>query len=263
MTGKLLAAGCVAICLAGCTAAETEPAVTDTTETPPAANPDKEQRVFEDTFDEGMKHWQPEGPHLVEVTDGRLHVKTPGESKNGQYVWCRHKLPADFRLEWDVTPLSRSGFFLVFFCQEGVKGEDILGQELFENYMNWKTWGAYEDFDKYVSAPGRRGHHQSRIRGYHLSYRRNENANCNFRKNPGLNLLESHPVDALLPKDHTAHAVLTKTGGRVKLVIDGQTFMDKTDPDKPWSGGRFGFRNTYESEGTYDNVKLFDLTKDD
>ena len=230
------------------------------------ANPkdQKEKPVFEETFDKGLENWQSEGPHTVAVKDGRLYVKTPppAEHKNGQYIWCRHKLPADFRLEWDVTPVSKSGFFLVFFCQEGVKGEDILGKELFEDYMNWKTWGAYEDFDKYVSAPKRKGHHQSRIRGYHLSYRRNEKANCNFRKNPGLNLLESHPVDALLPKDHTAHAVLTKVGGRVTLVIDGKEFMDKTDPGTPWSGGRFGFRNVYDSEGTYDNVKLFDLTKD-
>ena len=237
----------------GCAAAQDEPQTA----------PGKEKPVFEETFDKGLEHWQSEGPHAVEVRDGRLYVKTvDDEKKVGQYVWCRHKLPDDFRLEWDATPVSKSGFFLVFFCQEGVKGEDILGKELFEDYMNWKTWKAFEDFDKYVSAPNRKAHHQSRIRGYHVSYRRNENANCNFRKNPGLNLLESHPVDALLPKDQTAHAVLTKVGGRVTLVVNGKTFMDKTDPEKPWSGGRFGFRNVYESEGYYDNVKLFDLTKE-
>ena len=217
--------------------------------------------VFEDKFEKGLVNWKAEGPHVVEAKDRRLYVKTPGDSKNGQYVWCRTELPDDFRIEWDVTPVSKSGFFLIFFCQRGVKGEDILGKELFEDYMNWKKWGAYEDFDKYVSAPNRRGHHQSRIRGYHISYRRNENANCNFRKNPGLNLLLSQRIDALLPKDKTAHAELTKIGGRVKLVVNGKLFMDHTDPEKPWSGGRFGFRNVYESEGYYDNVRVFDLSK--
>jgi len=221
----------------------------------------KENPVFEDAFDKGLVNWKTEGPHTVEARDGRLYVKTPGDSKTGQYVWCRTELPDDFRITWDVTPLSKSGFFLIFFCQKGVKGEDILGKDLFDDYMNWKTWGAYEDFDKYVSAPNRKAHHQSRIRGYHISYRRNENANCNFRKNPGLNLLLSHPVDALLPKDKTAHAELTRIGGRVKLAIDGKVFMDHIDPGEPWSGGRFGFRNVYESDGYYDNVKVFDLTK--
>ena len=93
------------------------------------AGEEKGKPVFEDTFDKGMENWQSEGPHTVEVKNGRLCVKTPGESKVGQYVWCRHKLPSDFRLEWDVTPLSKSGFFLVFFCVEGTKGEDVLGKD--------------------------------------------------------------------------------------------------------------------------------------
>ena len=219
--------------------------------------------VFEDAFDD-LSNWTSEGPHAVELRDGRLYVKTvQDERKVGQYVWCKRELPDDFRLTWEVTPLSESGFFLVFFCQRGVKGEDILGKDLFEDYLPWKEWKAYEDFDKYVSAPARKAHHQSRIRGYHVSYRRNQNANCNFRKNPGLNLLESHPVDALLPKDRTAHVELTKQGGRVRLVVDGKVFMDRTDPDAPWSGGRFGFRQVYESEGRYNNVRLYELTGPD
>jgi len=242
-----------------CSAAENDPSAKKGTA---MKNESKETLVFEDGFDKELENWKPEGPHLVEVKNGKLHVKTPGDSKNGQYIWCRTKLPADFRLEWDVTPLSKSGFFLVFFCQEGVKGEDILGKDLFEDYLHWKTWKPYQDFDKYVSSPKRKAYHQSRIRGYHVSYRRNENANCNFRKNPGLRMVYSQTIDALLPKDHTAHVVLTKAGNRVKLVVDGKVFMDKPDTlGEAWSGGRFGFRNVYESEGTYDNVKLFDLTK--
>ena len=223
---------------------------------------DEPKPVFEDTF-ENLDNWVSEGPQTVELQDGRLHMKTvDDERKVGQYVWCRRELPKDFKLTWDVTPTSESGFFLVFFCQQGVKGEDILGDELFKEYMPAKDWKPYEDFDKYVSAPNRAAHHESRIRGYHVSYRRNEAANCNFRKNPGLNLLESHPVDALLPKDKTAHVELTKQGGRVRLVVDGKLFMDKTDPEDPWSGGRFGFRQVYVSDGLYDNVRLYDLTEE-
>jgi hypothetical protein len=178
----------------------------------------------------------------------------------GQYVWCRGELPADFRLEFDVTPASASGFFLIFFCVRGVEGEDILGKALFEDYMPWKGWEPYHDWDKYTSAPQRRDHHASRIRGYHISYRRNEQANCNLRKNPGLELKKSSQIDALLPRGQTARVVLSKQAGRIMLTVNGLLFMDWTDTQDIYTGGRFGFRNVYDSEAFYDNVKLYDLT---
>ena len=217
--------------------------------------------VFEETFDKGLENWTPEGPHVVEVKDGRLHVKTADDGRNlGQFVWCRTALPKDFRIEFDVTPASASGFFLIFFNVEGVKGEDILGADLFENYLPWKQWKPYQDWDKYTSPPKRK--HESRIRCYHASYRRNEQANCNLRKNPGLNLVKSNDIEALLPKDKPAHVALTKLGARIRIVVNGREFMDWTDDKDAWSGGRFGFRQVYESEGNYDNVKLYDLTKE-
>lgn len=220
----------------------------------------EEKLVFEDRFTD-ISNWQAEGPHLVEVNDGRLHVKTvDDERKVGQYVWCRRELPDDFRIEYDVTPLTQSGFFLIFFCVRGVGGEDILGPELFEQYLNWKAWRPYEDWDKYTSPPERKQYHGSRIRGYHISYRRNENANCNCRKNPGLVLVKSTEIDALLPKGKSAHVVLSKQGGRIVLKVNDRLFMDYTDTDKPWKGGRFAFRNVYESEAYYQNVKVVDLT---
>ncbi len=225
-----------------------------------AANAPAGKLVFEETFDKGLESWTPEGPHTVEVKDGRLHVKTADDGRNlGQYIWCRTALPKDFRVEFDMTPASASGFFLIFFCVEGVKGEDILAPDLFDNYLPWKTWKEYQDWDKYTSPPRRR--HESRIRGYHTSYRRNEQANCNLRKNPGLNLVKSNDIKTILPKDKPAHVVLTKIGARIRLEVNGQEFMDWTDPAADfYTGGRFGFRQVYESEGNYDNVKFYDLT---
>jgi hypothetical protein len=219
--------------------------------------------VFEDRFEKGLANWVSEGPYLADVKDGQLHVKTTeGERKVGQYLWCRKELPDDFRLEWDFTPLSEGGFFLIFFSAQGVKGEDILAPELFEKYMNYKTWQDYQDFDKYTSPPDRK--HGSRIRCYHISYRRGNQADCNFRKNPGLNLLKSSRIDQLLPKEKAVHVALTKKGSRILLSVDGRTFMDYTDEGTVdgafYSGGKFGFRQVYESEGAYSNVKLYDLT---
>lgn len=219
-----------------------------------------ETPVFEDSFRD-LANWQAEGPHLVEVKDGRLHVRTVQDDRNvGQYVWCRRELPADFRVEFDVTPASTSGFFLLFFCTRGVGGEDILGEELFGKYLPWKSWKPYEDWDKYTSPPERKAHHAGRIRGYHISYRRNESATCNCRKNPGLVLVRSNEIDAVLPQGATAHVVLTKLTGRIVLKINGRIYMDYTDADHPYSGGRFGFRNTYDSDAYYANFRVFDLS---
>jgi hypothetical protein len=220
--------------------------------------------VFEDRFEKGLANWVSEGPFPADVKDGRLHVKTTeGEPKVGQYLWCRKELPADFRIEYDFTPLSDSGFFLLFFCVQGVKGEDILAPDLFEKYMNHKTWQDYQDFDKYTSPPDRK--HGSRIRCYHVSYRRGNQANCNLRKNPGLNLVKTSDISQLLPKDKTVHVALTKKGARILLTVDGRAFMDYTDEGAVdgafYNGGRFGFRQVYDSEGAYGNVSLYDLTE--
>jgi hypothetical protein len=226
----------------------------------PASQPAGGKLVFEDSFKD-LSNWTAEGPHTVEVKDGSLHVVTVDDKRQvGQFVWCKQELPDDFRVEFDVTPGSKSGFFLVFFCVRGVKGEDILGKGLFDDYLPWKSWNPYADWDKYTS-PADRKDHSSRIRGYHVSYRRNEAANCNLRKNPGLVLKRSSTVDALLPKDQAAHVVLTKQAGHVMLSVDGKAFMDWTDDDKPYRGGRFGFRNVYDSDASYANVKIYDLAR--
>lgn len=222
------------------------------------ARPADGRLVFEDSFDQGLTNWQAEGNHTVEVVDGRLHVKTVQDEKvNGQFVWCRQALPAAFRIEYDVTPTSESGFFLLFFCTQGVKGEDILDTELFEKYFPHKDWKQYEDWDKYTSPPQRK--HESRIGGYHVSYRRNEMANCNLRKNPGLNLLKTTELKSRLPKGEVARVSLKYEKGRVLLTVNGEVFMDHTDGEKPWSGGRFGFRQVHNSDATYDNVRVWDL----
>lgn len=223
------------------------------------ARPAGGEVVFEDDF-QTMDNWVSEGPHLVQIEKGHLHVKTVQDDRQvGQYIWCKRELPADFRIEFDVTPASKSGFFLIFFCVQGVKGEDILGEDLFERYMNWRSWKPYDDWDKYTSSPQRTGHHQSRLLGYHISYRRNEVANCNLRKNPGLVLKKSSLIETLMPQNQRAHVALSKQGGHVTLIVNGQIFMDWTDDHAPWQGGRFGFRNVYDSDALYDDVKIFDL----
>lgn len=85
--------------------------------------------VFEDTFREGLKNWVVErwekDKVSVWVEDGKLRVKTQ-KTINGAMIWCKRELTENFIFEYDLIPLSKSGFFLIFFCVKGVEGEDIL-----------------------------------------------------------------------------------------------------------------------------------------
>lgn len=205
--------------------------------------------VIEESFDKDLSNWVSEGPNSAEVKDGRLVMKTTDAARDGQYLWLKKDLPADFRLEFDFTPVSRSGFFLLFFCAKGVEGDDILGDKLMKEYKQEK------DFKKYTIGP---------VNCYHISYRRNENADCNLRKNTGKHLLSNSKVDQVIPANKTAHVVLTKQGGHITLAVDGVSFMDFTDDGKLNGGiygeGKFAFRQVYESDGQYDNFKVIDLT---
>jgi len=261
VSGRLMPfAAVAALALGACSLRAAEgPAKADTA----GENPRVEGKlILEDRLDRDLANWQSEGPHAVEVKNGRLQMKTVQDDRNvGQYVWCRKDAPADFRAEWDFTPLSESGFFLVFFCAQGVKGEDILSRALFEDYMPQASWKPYQDFDKYTSPPNRKT--DSRIACYHVSYRRNAEANCNLRRNPGLHLLRSSEIQAALPAHRTFHVVLVKQGARIRLAVDGKPFMDHTDDGQRGAvhgAGKIGFRQVYDSDGAYSNFRLFDLT---
>jgi hypothetical protein len=212
-----------------------------------------EKPVIVETFDKDLSNWVSEGPNSAEVKDGKLVLKTrektaDGKPESGQFLWFRRDLPADFRLEFDFTPKSPSGFFLLFFCARGVAGDDILGDKLMKEYK------ALPDFKKYTIGP---------VNSYHISYRRNEQADCSLRKNTGKHLLSNSKVDQLIPINKTAHVVLIKQGGRITLTVGGVSFMEFTDDGNINGGvygvGKFGFRQVYESEGEYDNFKVFDL----
>ena len=218
------------------------------------------QLIYEDNF-ATLDNWLPEGPHTVEAKNNKLHIKTTGD-EIGQYVWLKKDVPNDFRIEFDFTPSVNSqdkSFYLIFFCQQGVKGEDILSDEMQNNYLPAKSWRPFQDFYKYVSPVEQKALHESRIRGYHTSFLRGIEANCNFRKNPRLILLKQTILDEKLPKTQKAHIVLTKIGGRIHLEVNGKVFMDHTDDKDIHIGGRFGFRAVYDADAHYENFKLYDL----
>ena len=128
---------------------------------------EKGKIVFSDTFEEGLDNWViekwEEDKISAEHKDGMMHVTTH-DTTNGVMIWCKKELPASFLFEFDMTPHSPSGFFLVFFCAKGRNGEDITSKEMLAQ-KSAKTL-----FKKYTKGT---------IDCYHTSYRRNEVADCN------------------------------------------------------------------------------------
>ncbi|MDP6113169.1 MAG: DUF1961 family protein [Planctomycetota bacterium] len=212
----------------------------------------KASPYFKDDFSDGLKNWaveewETENEVQVGIRDVKLHVKTVSRV-HGVMVWCKRKLPENFVVEYEVTPLSASGFFLIFFCYKGQDGKSILDETHFKDRDHPTL------FKKYT---------KGRLDGYHISYRRNDAANCNFRKNSGQVLMKQHAIDKILPANRAVHVSLSKNGGRFILKVDGTVFMDFTDDrtrdGKIREGGHIGLRQVYESEGVYDNFRISEL----
>lgn len=208
--------------------------------------PASAEPLFKDGFDKDLSNWVIEkwedDAVQSKLEDGQLRVTT-NSKVHGAMIWCKQELPADFVCEYDFTPHSKSGFFLIFFSYKGMKGEDILSDE----QLNDKNHGTL--FKKYTM--GRNG--------YHISYRRNESATCNLRRNAGQVLVKQEQLDALLPAEKKVHIKLSKKGGHIKLEVGGQVFMDHEDKETPWTGGKIGLRQVYESDGSYDNFTITEL----
>jgi hypothetical protein len=182
--------------------------------------------------------------------DGNRMDVTTEKGVDGVMVWCRHPLPGNFMLEYDFTPVSESGFFLLFFCTENNDGSDILDR------LD-DTFTTHSLFEKYS---------RTDIKGYHISYRRNDSPTSNLRKNPGQQggvLLKQQVLTGVLQAGKTHHVILKKTGPQINLIVNQQEFMKFTDDGSTgvpaYSGGRFGIRQVYDAEGRYRNFRIWDL----
>jgi len=211
--------------------------------------------IFQDDFVEKSDNWVVEkfdrDEVKVEWPGNRMMVSTK-KGVDGVMVWCKEKLPENSLVEYDFTPVSASGFFLMFFCVERNDGGDIL------DFID-KQFTSYSLFEKYT---------RGEVNSYHISYRRNDNPTCNLRKNPGQQngaLLKQKTLPLILSPGHKHHVVLQKSDGHINLQIDGQEFMDIEDDGTvagaPYKGGRFGIRQVYDSEGYYQNFRIWNLDK--
>ncbi len=209
--------------------------------------------VFKDDFNGESENWVVEKFDRDEVdvsyTNKRMNISTK-KGVDGVMVWCKKQLPDNFLVEYDFTPVSESGFFLMYFCVEKNDKGDIL------DHID-SQFTTFSLFEKYT-----RGETNS----YHISYRRNNDPTSNLRKNPGQQngaLLKQQTISWILSAGKSHHVILKKSGGHISLEIDKQEFMNYTDDGTiaglPYKGGRFGIRQVYDSEGSYQHFRFWDL----
>lgn len=199
--------------------------------------------------------WIVEGYGGVDIRDGRLRAsplrfdakgdQVPSKDRSHLVIWNKHIFPADFLVEFDMSPNgSTNGLTIVFVCATGKNGEDIFDLRLPVRQADYKTY------------------HSGAIANYSDSYwSRNteaESISNRLRKNPGFTLVAEGKSLTTGPTNVTHHVRILKVGGHIETEINGKVIFKWDDPEKPLGAGRIGFRSM---EGvsliTYHNFKVW------
>ena len=177
------------------------------------------------------KDWVLEGPGRAWTEKGRLHIESSRPTQGGHVVlWNTRTLPADFLLEFAVSPRdSSNGLNIVFFCATSREGGDIFGLSL------PRRGGIFKNY------------HTGALNSYHISYwagglRRT----ANLRKNYGF-FLPACGDDRIANQGPGPHTVrLLKAGGSIRLETRGRIALAFDDGGKTYGPvhgpGRIGLR---------------------
>ncbi|HEU4386394.1 MAG TPA: DUF1961 family protein [Blastocatellia bacterium] len=204
--------------------------------------------------------WVAEGWGGAEVRDGKLRVAPSSFDSYGQpiaaepsrrshmVVWTRRKFPADFLLEFEMSPCgSTNGLTIVLFCGRGTNRKELFDLSLPPRRADYKNY------------------HSGAIANYTDAYwsRNNETESVSnrLRKNPGFKEVASGPSRTTGATNITHHVRILKAGGHMEVEINGAVVVKWDDPETPLGEGHIGFRSM---EGitmvTYDNLKVWEAT---
>ena len=194
-----------------------------------------EQLFFEDDFSAGLGEWvwEADGDSQAKVEDGQLTIKPGRRSYGGVNVWCRRRIPADFRLEFDYVPIEETGNLVFIFAAGQLDGKDLIAGHAGRNgHYVWITNREQAFRWKTEFLQGRR---VPPMACYTISYwfpvEQYPDANrLPVRKNPGHLLLgdAQRPV----PEDERLrphHFTIAKRGGRITFFRDGEKVHDIED----------------------------------
>ena len=205
--------------------------------------------------------WIAEGWGGVEIRGGKLRVApspfdTVGRPKPVEtghrshlVVWNRHVFPADFLLEFEMSPCgSANGLTIVLFGATGKNGEDLFDLSLPPRRADYQTY------------------HSGAVANYTDSYwSRNtetESISNRLRKNPGFKLVAEGPSLTTGPTDVTHRLRILKSGTHIEVEVNGKVVVRWDDPEKPLGAGRIGLRSMAGvTMVTYDNFMVWKVTK--
>ena len=225
---------------------------------PKPITPKKRSLLYETSFADYLstKGWVSEGPISITHENNWLvmksHTPDPEDNAFGHTLfWAPQIFPEDFIAEWEVQFLQEDGLAIVYFCTEGIKGEDIFHPSL--NKRNGV-------FSNYI---------RSDINSYHISYYANNprlapgRIASNLRKNSGFYLVSNGPI-SIKPGSLEVHkAQLIKKGDHIQMNIDGTTIIDYIDDGKTYGPvhgkGRIGLRQMRWTQARYRNFKVWEI----
>lgn len=203
--------------------------------------------------------WIAEGLGGTEIRDGKLRVSPfpfdaagkpdTGKPRSNSVVWNNRIFPADFLLEFEMSPNgSTGGLTIVFICGAGINGEDIFDLSMPPRRADYKTY------------------HSGAIANYSDSYwSRNtevESATNRLRKNPGFKLVGEGRSLTTGATDVVHHIRILKVGAHIEIEINGKVIVKWDDPEKPLGAGRVGLRSIAGAQMVaYDNFKVWQVTK--
>jgi hypothetical protein len=190
---------------------------------------------FADDFERGEigNDWKNTGGPY-EIKGGKLSF----QNAHNHPLWLKRRLPHDVRIDFDCTSYSPDGDLKVEFFGDG---ETFQSEEAVRKDEIYVASG-------YVAIFG--GWRNSRS----VLVRENEHE---WQFQPGKAPIRMAPR---VEPGKTYHWTLTRRGGRIEWMIDGQPFLQRDDP-APLAGkghDHFGF-NGWEAPVTFDNLRISPL----
>ncbi len=196
--------------------------------TPPAG-------PFQDDFDRAElgPNWHSHNPGAYRIIDGELDIKLA----HNQPLWLARPIPRDVRIDFDCTPLDPAVDMKVEVFGDGERHESAADIARDAQYTASGYVFIFGGWHNQLSTLVRKLEHQ-------WQYQRGVPTRRDVRGVPG----------------RRYHWTIVRRGQHVEWDIDGQPFLQLTDPH-PLAGpghDRFGF-DGWESEVRCDNLKIVAL----
>ena len=202
----------------------------------------KDQLLYQDNFDQGVKNWvveTPDSPYSnVDTKNGKLII----DVDHGATVWFNKKLSGNILIEYHRKVIINSGHndrlsdLNQFWMASDPRQENMFTRS-----------GTFSEYDS--------------LRLYYAGIGGNTNSTTRFRKYQGNGertlLFDLQDEYHLLQPNKTYLIQLIVYNGTTKVYVDGEQYFSFTD-DVPLTEGYFGFR-TVESHQEINDFKVFRL----